>query len=359
MFSMAESVFISLGVGGPAPQESLLLPAFYNVPNPIEWSVGSAGVFPDLGTALASVLVVDGDTLLLAAEIFVVPAQINVAKRVQIVGGGIGLTVLDASAALPTTVLNITNAEVRVRDLTVINPHTTGAGIESCIAVSNVAGDYVLENLGISHGEFGITIRARSFTIRNVQTVYVGPAANTNRSLGVYGLGGGDALVEDFTATSGGGNNRTIPLFFSGLGGDTYAGTITLRNIVQQGADLVRQFMVQEHFVGAAGALSLELDGATIVGEQNGNVIFFLGAAGDLALFSSITIKNVTTPNGSGKGLVGLDALAPLAAPTHAPMRFDANTLANPTVNAVGWATAIVPDEGLLGYNTAIWGSHP
>lgn len=334
------------------------LTAFYAVATGNIWRIASVGGdFPTLTAALASPSVVNGDTLLLAAETFTTPAltTINVNKSVLITGADKTLSVLQTAGAGndPTTLMSITTGNVYLHNFTLKQRKTTNTSIETALSINAPGGNgIVLNNVRIETMEFGVSIaNAPNWSIQKSQFVYNGPAGNTHRLLAISNHSGTCSITENtFYPSSDSPTPRTI---FCLVTGGTHTGSLEISNNVQSGGDL-RQFFVQEDFSGPAGGFALYINNNTYI-DNNSGIAFFMGAANQLNLFSSITVASNNCTNGHHKGLINLDgAGGPFASPGTTTWRIANNIIANPGVTAPGWADA-TGGAGLIGYKTAVF----
>lgn len=321
------------------------------------WLIASVGGdFTSLSAALASPLVVNGDTLLLASETFTVTSQVNVNKSVTIRGCGPNAVIQTAGTAIdPVRVLYVTVGDVAIKNVTVKQRKTSNTSIESAIEVNapGATGIAISGHVMVETMEFGIIMHAAEWSIEDCTLEYQGPPNNNHRFIAVYGTNGNCRIINtSFTPSSDPAPGRTIFCLLTAGGGDTYSGSLLINNNTQVNGGNLRQFMTQESFSGVPGTFQLYVSNNTYT-DLNGGVTFF-GGAGMLNLFSSIVISNNHAFNGVGKGLVTLDGIGAGVNPGTTTWYISGNTLVNPFVTAIGFADATTA-PGLIGYNTSVF----
>lgn len=326
------------------------------------WLVASTpgvGDFTSLQNALASPLVLNGDTITIGPETFTLapgnPA-ISISKSVSIIGCDGATIQTAASATDPTTVLSITAGNVFIKNLTVKQRKTTNSSVESAVSITGAGTTgIVLDSMTIETMEFAITINGpNSFTIANCELNYVGPLGNNHRLIAVSKNNGASQIINNiFTPSSDPAPGRTIFCYLDGAG--SFAGSLTIsgnRQITQPSPLYTRQFYLQDNFTGGAGGFELIITDNSY-NDMNGGIIFF-DSTGMLNLFSSIIIARNSANNGGGKGLVTIDGFGVAINPGATNWYMADNILANPGVTAPNFADAtIIP--GLIGYNTTIF----
>jgi len=321
------------------------------------WFIASSGGdFTSLSAALASPSVVNGDTLLLNSETFTIASQVNVNKSVTIRGCGPAAVVQTAGTAIdPVRVLYVTVGNVAIKNVTIKQRKTSNTSIESAIEVNApgatgiaISGRVVVETM-----EFGIIMHAAEWSIENSTLEYQGPPNNNHRFIAVFGNNGNCRIVNTlFSPSNDPVPGRTVFCLLTASGGDTYNGSLLIDNNRQIGAGNLRQFITQEAFSGAPGALQLYVSNNTYT-DLNGGITLFSGA-GMLNLFSSISIINNHAFNGAGRGVVTLDGVGVGVNPGSTTWYMSGNTLVNPGVTAVGFADAMAA-PGLMGYRTTVF----
>ncbi len=318
------------------------------------WLVASVGGdFVTLSAALASPSVVDGDTILIAPETFTTLAQINVNKSVTVRGCGTGAIIQTAGAAGdPDFLLLVTVGNVVVENLTLKQRKNPNSSIASAIQINAPAATgIIIDGVTVETMEFGIAVTAAEWSIENCELRYEGPLGNNNRLIAIYGNNGNSRIINNrFFPSVDPAPGRTI---FCLVSNGPHSGSILMDNNVQAGLGNLRQFMIQDTFVGPLGGLQFYISNNSYQ-DYLGGIIFYDGA-GMLNLFSSIVIVNNQALNASGKGLITLDGFGgPGLNPGSTAWVFSGNTLTNPGVTAFGFADA-TGTSGLIGYSTSVF----
>ena len=167
------------------------------VPSPTgsTWTVGTGQTFTDIATALANSSVVNGDRLLLSAEIFLQTSTLTITKSVIIQGNGINSTFIDSEytyyAPTPLIAMNVSN--IVLRDLTVRHRRKQNTSVETAIQImaanngtSPGSSGHYLENVIVEYMEFGAVVRSDGWQINNCQFNYVGANNSTRRAVTLY-----------------------------------------------------------------------------------------------------------------------------------------------------------------------------
>jgi len=333
-----------------------------------DFTVGPTGDFPTLEAALADENVIDGTSILLQSGTYVIPATINFTKQVKIYGEDLNSTIIQTSAdtAAPLVMMNVTVDNVVIYGITFKHLKTNTNSTESIIAASGGGfpqtriSNFVLDSCRLEFMCFGITTRSTGLKIANTKFVAIGANTGTRRAIGIYGSAGDTFIVGNEAL------NLTSPVralrFISILSttgnnpNETNSGRIIVEDNIHSVANgPLTQFMIQDNFQGAAGAL--ELIAKRNVIQENNAAFVFVGATANFGdLYSKISLQNNSITNvhavDGGKGLLGVDgtgAFRSAALPVHA-----ANNVLGQTVFRTGWIEATGSTNALVGRALAI-----
>jgi hypothetical protein len=147
---------------------------------------GSGGCFPTIAAAVADAGTVNGDTITVAAGTYNEP-QILVNKGVEIVGAGIGKTVVDGNAAAQPSLGMFRlsgNADQAIRDLTIRDTGGTSPTLRASIAVKTLTpADVVFDEIeiigrGAGGSDYGIYAENTSADIELANSRVVDTAFN-------------------------------------------------------------------------------------------------------------------------------------------------------------------------------------
>lgn len=132
-----------------------------------------------------------------------------------------------------------------------------------------------------------------------------------------------------------------------------------MRRCSWQGGDM-RAWIYMDSFTGASRALSLEVDQNQTTGTTQTQDITLYGSSADyLAVLDKVTVRRTACSNTHGRGLVALAGVAPATIVSRPVFRLDGNSVANPAVTAPNYLPARTPDDGQLGYDSVVFGTHP
>ena len=167
----------------------------------MDWAAGNVTYVPS-GASIATYITnaTAGDTLQLAAGTYTITDDIDVTKAVNIVGQGIGKTIINnATANVDVFVLSISN--IRISDLTITN--SGGTNYKASIKSSGNLTGIVLENIRIVDSKTGTAAKYALYLLDTsaVITNVYGSTAGTGGAAFVFATDGSANAATTITLT--------------------------------------------------------------------------------------------------------------------------------------------------------------
>ena len=330
----------------PVPPSPRSIPAFTG--NTL--LVGTGQTYTTIQAALAAAM--DGDRLLLDAELFAVTDTITINKSVTIEGQGPNLTqvIANSIATSPYYLFNVTVSNVVFLNMRILEDYPRSAGeTDTVIAITNknATGIYI-DHCEIGISEIGIGTSAAEIQVSNCLFFYAPDALPNNRyNCILISNTTGDSVIYNNTFSPG---SQDVGCFFTritnvGAAGGTLQGKLLLSNNTQvASAFTLRHLLAIEEYIG--DKFKLYISGNSTVDE--GNVPVLLESP-DLNIFSFIQFNGNLVQNTAGKGMAAID--------TSYTGSTDIFSVGNTIVNQAfdtGWASATAPASYLVGYRTTI-----
>lgn len=312
--------------------------------------VGADQAYPTIQSALAAA--VDGDRLLLEAELFTIADTITVNKSVTIEGQDPSSSQIIATsiATSPYYLFNVTAANVIFRNLRIMeNYPRSAAETDTVLAFTNkTATGIYIDHCEIGVSEIGIGMSAAEFQISNCSIFYAPAALPNNRySCILINNTQGSSVIFNNTFQSG---SQDSGCFFTritnvGASGGALEGKLLVANNTQSAATFtLRHLVAIEEFIGSQ--FKLYINGNSTISE--GNVPILLESP-DLNIFSFIQLNDNSVQNTAGKGLMGIDT-----GYTGVTDIFSTGNIIAAQNFDPGWASATVPASFSVGYRTTI-----
>ncbi len=325
--------------------------------NAATYTVGSGGDFVDIHSAISAAS--NGDTItLLSGNSFTICSTIVIDKSLTLQGQNSSTNVINCADL--NQLIEVTASNVTLKDFTIYN-QKGGSGFETCIAQTTLnATGLVFDGLIIETKEFGITLNASAYEIKNCQFKYMG-TDTTNRYRFIYSYGNyGDCVIANNTFD---GNNldnlRTRPIALSDESYPAYrnfAGTLEIsgNSFANGGLDA---FIIMDAFGGSARDFALTVTDNNVVNtetERNGSFISFYSVINNpLDLFSEITVSGNTYVSTKGVGLITIEGYGTSFSPFNQLFTICDNSLSFSTVDATNFEDAT--ESGLVAYDSTVY----
>jgi hypothetical protein len=342
------------GIPTPPVQPIVVVPGSFN------YTVGTAGSFPDLQTALASPLVTNGMNLQMLAGTYTIPdtTGITISKQVGLWGVGANSVVLQTTAtgSAPVTAINITVPNVTLFGITFRHRKTTNISAETCIRFAGAGNSglsgIVIASCTIEFMEFGIIAYGDSFQIRDSILSYTSVSNGTRRSIGVYRSTGNSFITGNtILNNNAAGNLRFIQITSAAGINEIVSGTLVVRNNTQDIYSGLHQFFNQDSFASTGNnAFTLYFD-QNNTNETSAFVVLVSGVnSGNI--FNQIVLVNNTCSNIHGKGILAIDGSGAFRSIGSLPVVVAKDVVAN-----TAWLGTFAPAPGSManyvGYNAA------
>lgn len=324
--------------------------------------VGSGELYTTLQSAIDAA--VDGENILIKAGTYPVTATINVNKQVKIVGEDKDLVIFQTAGDTsdPVSMFNVSVSNVALAKITIKHRKTSNTSVETAVVASGPGfpqtriANFIMENCATEFCEFGLTVRAQSWCVRNSTFTYAtGSVSNSARAIGIYGTKGNSFIKDVFLKNDVLNGTAFRPFYLTSTTGsnpnETVEGKLVIEGTTHVGP--LAQFFNQDNGQNiGAGTFELQVKNNTI-NESNLFVGYFSAAANAGEMFSSITLSGNTLSNlhavDGGKGIFGVAGTASFRT---SPLIVHAsnNTLGQQVYRA-GWVSV---DGAIVGKETAV-----
>lgn len=337
----------------------LLLTTVFFVPviKSATYTVGPDGDFADIQSAISSAS--NGDTItILAGNTFTICTTLTINKELTIQGQNASTVVITCGAL--DTLLNVSSSNVTLKNFTVQNTKQ-GTDLETCIAQTTLnATGLVFDGLIIKTTEFGISLNASTYEIKNCNFVYIGTDATDRfRFIYSYGNNGNCKIIDNTFDGNGIVNLRSRPIALSdndypALRNFAGALEVTGNSFSNGGLDA---FIVMDAFGGNTGDFSLTVTNNEVVNtpsERNGSFISFYATSNNpLDLFSGIVVSGNTYTSTKGVGLITIEGYGPDLSPFTNLFTVCDNVLSFTTVDASNYVDA--SGSALVAYDSTAY----
>jgi prefoldin subunit 5 len=311
--------------------------------------VGAGEAYASLQDAL--IAAVDGQNILVKAGTYLVSSAINVTKQVKIVGEDKDLVIFEtaASTSAPTTMFNVSANNVALAKMTIKHKKTSNTSVETAVVASGGGfpqtriSNFIMESCNIEFIEFGMTVRAEDWCVRDSQFTYAtGSVSNSCRAIGIYGTKGNAFIKDNFLKNDVLNGTAFRPFYLTSTTGtnpnETVEGKLVLEGTTHVGP--LAQFWNQDNQQGSAGSFELQIKN-NITNESNLFAGFAAAVANSGDMFSSITLSGNTISNlhavDGGKGVFGVYGTA--AFRTSALIVHASNNTLGQEIYRTGWVS--------------------
>jgi exonuclease VII small subunit len=323
--------------------------------------VGAGEAHTTLQSALAAAS--NGQKILVKSGTYLVSSTIAVSKEVIIVGEDADAVIFETAAttSAPVSMFNVSANNVALAKMTIKHKKTSNTSVETAVVASGGGfpqtriTNFIMEQCKIEFVEFGLTVRAQDWCVRNSQFTYAtGSVSNSCRAIGIYGTKGNAFIKDNFLKNDVLNGTAFRPFYLTSTTGsnpnETVEGKLVLEGTTHVGP--LAQFWNQDNQQGSSGSFELQIKN-NIINESNLFAAFYSATANAGDMFSSITLSGNTLSNlhavDGGKGLYGV---AGTAAFRSSPLIVHAsnNTLGQEVYRA-GWMAV---QGSLIGKETAV-----
>jgi hypothetical protein len=306
----------------------------------------------------------NGQNILVKPGTYLVSSAIAVNKEVKIVGEDKDTVIFEtaASTSAPVNMFNVTANNVALAKMTIKHKKTTNTSVEAAVVASGAGfpqtriTNFIMEQCNIEFCEFGLTVRAQDWCVRDSKFTYAtGLASNSCRAIGIYGTKGNSFIKDNFLKNDVLNGTAFRPFYLTSTNGsnpnETVEGKLVIEGTTHVGA--LAQFWNQDNSQNV-GVNTFELQiKNNVINESNLFAAFFSSIANAGNMFSSITLSGNTISNlhavDGGKGLY---SIAGTAAFRTSPLIVHAS---NNTIGQSVYRSGSVSVEGaLIGKETAV-----
>lgn len=316
------------------------------IPN-FDWTVGTDGDFPDLATALASPLVLDGHGIYVFNGTYDTSAGLLIDKEVRIFGESRAGVILDSTALGTETMITVSADNVALVGMTITHAVAAVSADNTAILISGAlavrSDSVIIDNCLIQHQENGVRVRCDNWRIANCGIEYIGAGVAIRRGIVAFAVRG-NAFIQTniFTNAAVAGDLYAITLDATVNPEDIYSGTLYIEESTHVGT--LARLVDQTAFPGVAGLFNLSLK-RNITTETSAFVQMTSAIANFGDLFGSLTAQANQLANshdgGDGKGIFGVDGgIVAFRSVGDLPIHILANILTNAAVNA-GYTVAV------------------
>jgi pectin methylesterase-like acyl-CoA thioesterase len=281
--------------------------------------VGSGEVHTTLESAIAAAS--NGQNILVKAGTYLVSSSIAVNKEVKIVGEDADTVIFETAGTTsdPVNMFVVRANNAALAKMTIKHKKTSNTSVEAAVVASGGGfpqtriSNFIMEQCKIEFVEFGLTVRAEEWCVRDSQFTYAtGSVSNSARAIGIYGTKGNAFIKDNFLKNDIINGTSFRPLYLTSTTGsnpnETVEGKLVIEGTTHVGP--LAQFFNQENTQSAgAGTFELQIKD-NVINETNlfVGVACYVSNAGDL--FSSITLSGNTLSNlhaaDGGKGIFGV-----------------------------------------------------
>lgn len=283
--------------------------------------VGAGEAYATLQDAL--VAAIDGENILVKPGTYSVSSVINVTKKVKIVGENVDTVIFQTAGTTsdPVNMFNISVDDVALAKMTIKHRKTSNTSVEAAIVASGSdfpqtrIKNFILEQCKIEYAEFGLTVRAETWCVRDSQFTYAtGTTGNSNRCIGVYGTKGNAFIKSNHFKNDVLNGTAFRPIYLTSTTGSNPNETVEGKLVIESNTHvgLLHQFYNQDNQQGSVDSFSLQIK-SNVINETSLFAGFFAAVANSGNMFSSIALANNTcsflhggTPVG-GKGMFAVD----------------------------------------------------
>lgn len=285
--------------------------------------VGSGEAYATLQDALTAA--VDGENILVKAGTYLVSSTIAINKQVKIVGEDKDLVIFETAAttSAPVSMFNVSVDNVALAKMTIKHKKTSNTSVETAVVASGGGfpqtriQNFIMENCVVEYAEFGLTVRAESWCVRNTTFTYAtGSVSNSCRAIGIYGNKGSSFIKDVFLKNDVLNGTASRPFYLTSTTGsnpnETTSGKLVIEGTTHVGP--LAQFFNQDNQQSeGAGTFELQIKN-NVINESNLFAAFYSAAANAGEMFSSITLSGNSISNlhavDGGKGLYGVAGTA-------------------------------------------------
>jgi len=280
--------------------------------------VGSGETHTTLESAIAAS--VDGQNILVKSGTYLVSSTILVNKQVKIVGEDKELVIFETASttSAPVSMFNVSVDNVAIAKMTIKHKKTSNTSVETAVVASGGGfpqtriSNFIMESCNIEFIEFGMTVRAENWCVRDSQFAYAtGSVSNSCRAIGIYGTKGNAFIKDNFLKNDILNGTAFRPFYLTSTTGtnpnETVEGKLVLEGTTHVGP--LAQFWNQDNQQGSPGSFELQIKN-NITNESNLFAGFAAAVANSGDMFSSITLSGNTLSNlhavDGGKGVFGV-----------------------------------------------------
>jgi hypothetical protein len=280
--------------------------------------VGSGETHTTLESAIAAS--VDGQNILVKSGTYLVSSTILVNKQVKIVGEDKELVIFETASttSAPVSMFNVSVDNVALAKMTIKHKKTSNTSVETAVVASGGGfpqtriSNFIMESCNIEFIEFGMTVRAENWCVRDSQFAYAtGSVSNSCRAIGIYGTKGNAFIKDNFLKNDILNGTAFRPFYLTSTTGtnpnETVEGKLVLEGTTHVGP--LAQFWNQDNQQGSPGSFELQIKN-NITNESNLFAGFAAAVANSGDMFSSITLSGNTLSNlhavDGGKGVFGV-----------------------------------------------------
>jgi hypothetical protein len=213
---------------------------------------------------------------------------------------------------------NVSVDNVALAKMTIKHKKTSNTSVETAVVASGGGfpqtriSNFIMESCNIEFIEFGMTVRAENWCVRDSQFAYAtGSVSNSCRAIGIYGTKGNAFIKDNFLKNDILNGTAFRPFYLTSTTGtnpnETVEGKLVLEGTTHVGP--LAQFWNQDNQQGSPGSFELQIKN-NITNESNLFAGFAAAVANSGDMFSSITLSGNTLSNlhavDGGKGVFGV-----------------------------------------------------